>query len=489
MRRNLFFLVLFSGFYLSLSAQSQEYAEGILLPVKALEEDFPMEKVHAPKGHKTNFDLDVLKQVDACYKAKFTPEMMAKAKTYANYYTREQTKVFSVMKGLQQLHEEELEKVLGLKGLPNCLKYLPMAMAANNRRFVNTNGRVGLWQLTYPVAIKYGLVVNEDIDERRDVQKSTLAAAAYLKDLYHLFETHDMVLMAFCCGPAVVNRAVIRSNDKRDYAALYEYLPAFSRDYILAYTVLLYLSEYEGKDKIPAFKILDVPEADKVNVEKRVSMLPVSKVLGLPVSQIKAMNPVYRSNYIPATTDYPLFLPKGYKAKFEKEKDTLYKVQERLDKPKPKPVYTPPKPKPVPTAKVPTSSEKLVYSVKPGDNLSYISQWYDVRVSQLKGWNKLRSDRIDVGQQLTVYVPSSQVGKYKKVNSMSHDAKMTMIGKDPSKPEPQPTSTGDWEMYTVKKGDTLWSISRKYNCTTAEIMKWNNIGESIDVGQVLKIKK
>ena len=142
---------------------------------------------------------------------------------------------------------------------------------------------------------------------------------------------------------------------------------------------------------------------------------------------------------------------------------------------------------------------KLHYTVKSGDNLGYISEWYHVRISDLRYWNNIRNNIVRSGQRLVVYVPRNKAEKYSGINTMSFAEKQKMIGKDVT--NGTQTSSGvtastsldfnDFIYYTVREGDTLWDIAKKYpGISDEDIKRLNNINDvsKIKPGQKLKIK-
>ena len=140
---------------------------------------------------------------------------------------------------------------------------------------------------------------------------------------------------------------------------------------------------------------------------------------------------------------------------------------------------------------------KLYYTVKSGDNLGYISEWYHIRISDLRYWNDIRRNLIRSGQKLTIYKHKSQADKYRDIDKLTFAQKQARIGKPVSSPTPAtaqnttPASDGEYIMYTVKSGDTLWDIAKLYpGVTDTDIMRLNNITDAnkIRPGQKLKIK-
>ena len=141
----------------------------------------------------------------------------------------------------------------------------------------------------------------------------------------------------------------------------------------------------------------------------------------------------------------------------------------------------------------PTNRDKLIYTVKSGDNLGYISSWYNVKASDIRYWNNVRGNMIRVGQKLNIYVPKGKTSKYTDINKLSFEQKQKRIGKTTSRPEEIKSKPLDksYVYYKVRYGDTLWEIAKKYaGVSENDIMKLNNItnGRSLKAGQYIKIK-
>jgi LysM repeat protein len=128
-------------------------------------------------------------------------------------------------------------------------------------------------------------------------------------------------------------------------------------------------------------------------------------------------------------------------------------------------------------------SDNFVHVVKKGESLGSIARKYHVTVAKLKKWNHLKRDTLHVGQRLTIYRsggPVTQVSQSTNTSSVSKSS-----GTKSTKSKATTTKT-----HTVKKGETLSSISRKYGCTVNDLKKWNGLkSNTVRVGQKLKIKK
>ncbi|MBK8498216.1 MAG: transglycosylase SLT domain-containing protein [Flavobacteriales bacterium] len=120
---------------------------------------------------------------------------------YVNLYGEPRREEFRALLGAAQHYFPLIEGALAEQGIPKELKYLPMALSAMNTLAGSPNGEAGLWMLNYPVALRYGLNVTAERDERRDPHLATRAAVRYLKDLRAQYADPGLALMAFACGP------------------------------------------------------------------------------------------------------------------------------------------------------------------------------------------------------------------------------------------------------------------------------------------------
>jgi membrane-bound lytic murein transglycosylase D len=141
----------------------------------------------------------------------------------------------------------------------------------------------------------------------------------------------------------------------------------------------------------------------------------------------------------------------------------------------------------------------VYYTVKSGESLGIISEWFDCRINDLMDWNDIYNYRIRAGQKLQIYVPRKSASFYEQFNNASFDEKQKLKGKASalvSKPATKVTSqtldnTSNFVYYIVKQGDTIWDIAKQYPGISGEdICKWNNLTENsfIIPGQKIKIK-
>ncbi|MFW5819716.1 MAG: transglycosylase SLT domain-containing protein [Bacteroidota bacterium] len=418
-------------------------------------------------------------------------------KNFIDLYIKKRRERVRVMLTLSDYYFPLFEEIFDRYQIPQELKYMAIIESALNPRAVSPVGATGIWQFMYYTGKQYNLSVNSLIDERRDPYKATEAAARFMKDLYKIYKDWNLVIAAYNCGPGNVNRAIRRSGGKRNYWDIYYFLPRETRGYVPAFVAAAYVMNYHEEHNLKPIPVDFTLNNDTLHIKEKLHLKQVAEVLNLSLKHIRDLNPHYKYDMIPGDgKNYILRLPQEATMRFIELEDSIFAWKDSIYFNKENMIVNP-------TARNYSIPElpsdkytKYVYTVKPGDNLGFISMWYDVRISNLRYWNNIRSNMIRSGQKLVVYVPNGKADKYKDINRLSFAEKQKIIGKTvaySSKPELVITSEdlNKYVTYKVRSGDTLWDIAKLYpGVTDSDIAKLNNLnyGAKIKPGQVLKIK-
>jgi hypothetical protein len=272
-----------------------------------------------------------------------------------------------------------IEKVLKNNSLPDDLKYIVIAESSLKPLATSNKGAVGFWQFIENTGIKYGMKINNDIDERRNFFTSTEAATAYLKDLYALFGSWTLAVAAYNMGEEGLKTEMLVQKVNNYYQL---YLNQETQRYIfriLAAKIILSNPEKYG---------YYLTEED---LYKPVPLYIIAQAANTYFKVIKDLNPHIKNYYLPAGK-YDLLLPKGAASGFSERYENLLK--QWLDE-----------------------KVKSVYTVKKGDNLSTIAKHFNVSVKAIMIWNGISNAKdVSSGDQIfifsnTKFKPENNAGK------------------------------------------------------------------------------
>ena len=343
---------------------------------------------------------------------------------YANNLRRS----VSIMLGATNFYMPIFEEALEAYNLPLELKYLPVIESGLNPQATSYVGAAGLWQFMIGTGKRYGLEINSLVDERRDLIKSSYAAANYLSDLYRIFRDWHLVIAAYNCGPDKINKAIHRAGGTKDYWQIYPYLPKETRGYVPAFIAANYIMNYYCDHNICPM-VADIPaKTDTVMVNRDIHFNQIASVLNMEVSQLKELNPQYRRNIINGSNKpSSLRLPSTLVNKFIDNEQAIYdyNADALLNK----------------RAEVEVNEENIA-------NTSY--------------------------SRSNSYTRSSNNNSYR---SSRHKNKHTKKHKERS------------QNVTIKDGDTLSEIAERNHTTVSKLKKLNKIsGNNIRAGKKLRVK-
>jgi len=411
-----------------------------------------------------------------------------RVKRFIEVYAYEKRAKAEIILGLSEMYFPAFEEELDRRNLPHHLKYLPVVESALNANAVSRAGATGLWQLMYSTGRMLGLTINSYVDERRDPYRSTTAALDYLEKMYGIYGDWLLTIAAYNCGPGNVNKAIARAGGEKNFWKIQHLLPAETRGYVPAFLAAMYVfmhyKEYGLRPIMP--KYICHP-ADTVMVFNKVGLSHIAANIGMDAEELQFLNPSLKKNMVPVTaTGYALKLPISKIGIYAAMKDSIFKnmpdpEQELLARSEV-------------TAQLNAGStgsagkSKLYYTVKSGDNLGYISEWYDCTPQQIRNWNGIYGNTIRVGQKLSIYVPKEKHDNYLDVNSMSLKEKQEWKSSGGAAVSVKRDESCNCVYYKVRAGDTLWDISQRYQVTVDEIKRHNKVSESeLKPGMVLKI--
>ena len=306
---------------------------------------------------------------------------------WVEHYTMKDREYMEKALWRSQRYLTRIQRILSEEELPLELSYLPIIESGFHPLAHSRAGAVGLWQFLSSTARKFDLEIDEWVDERRDPEKSTKAAARFLKYLYEKHGSWSLALAAYNWGPQRVARSVNQTGNDNYWELL---LPKETAEFVPRFlaTVLIALDpEVFGFDGAYA----DQDDVDTVTLRGCVGLGVVASACDVELSTLRELNPELREDFTPpSATVYSLKIPASAKQNFIKNfyalsENERYLTQQQVEKMKRK--------------------RWITYRIKWGDTLSGISKRFGVSVAQLRKWNSnARGSYIRAGEKLRIYV-------------------------------------------------------------------------------------
>lgn len=394
-------------------------------------------------------------------------------RNYIIMYSEKMKQRMPYMLGLCKYYMPIFEETFDRHEIPVELKAMAIIESAMNPRAESRVGAKGMWQFMYHTAKSYGLHVDSFVDERMDPVKSCEAAALYMYDAYKMFGDWILAIASYNCGPGNVRKAIKRAGGSREFWDIWPYLPRETRYYVPAFVGALYTLEYYKEHGLKPESMVMPTGVDTLVIKKQLHLRQVSEITGAPIEDLRNLNPQYRHEIIPGhEREYILRIPYQYTGDFIEQEDTIYrhKADVFFD--------------PVAIKKIKDGGDgvRIIHKVKNGEYLGRIASKYNVSVAKIKKWNNLKSDNIRVGQSLVIYRggsgPATSQSSSKSSTSSSNKTNSSAAAKGHT-------------TYTVKSGDSFYSIAKNYSGVSAQnIMDYNGLTSSkLKPGMVIKIPK
>jgi len=277
------------------------------------------------------------------------------------------------------------------RGLPDELAYTAMIESGFNPRAVSRVGAKGLWQFMAPTARLYGLRVDRWIDERLDPEKSTVAAASYLRDLHTRYGSWELAQAAYNAGAVTVDRAV-RKTGSTDFWTLArtKLLKRETKDFVPAIHAAVVIGRDPGQYGFECNGTTTSREFDLVTVPPSTDLKKVAATIGISFQELRELNPTLIRGVTPPGRTWDVRVPSG----------TRDSVVAALTAPRKKTVQ-------VANTGRRASDSTEVHIVRPRDTVASIAKQYGVSVGNVVRWNNLESgDAIRPGDRLRVTAQS-----------------------------------------------------------------------------------
>jgi membrane-bound lytic murein transglycosylase D len=389
------------------------------------------------------------------------------------YFVANRRNFARVVLGRSAIYFDMFEEMLAKYDMPIELKYLAVIESGLRPQVKSRAGALGLWQFMYRTGLYYGLEENSYIDERMDPLLATDAACRYLKKLYEIYNDWNMALAAYNAGPGNVNKAIRRSGGKTSYWEVRPFLPKETQGYVPNFIGAAYILTYHKEHNIiPVPAKLHNSQLDTICLKNAVRMEKISSVTGWDLDEIKALNPIYKTNYIPKTNP-----PQCITGPFV-EIGKFIVMEEQIYGPEPVTVEKTDSTvtladgdsedekasEETPLVKPNVAANKVVYhTVRRGETLNGIAVKYSLTLRELMDANNMSSTRLNAGQRL-------------KIGGNAVAAQSV----------PKPVI----KYYSVRSGDNFSTVARRHGLTQTQLKSLNpriNVNR-LDIGQKLRVK-
>ncbi len=399
---------------------------------------------------------------------------------YVTYFTTRGRKWYGIWLSRSGRYLPMMRQVFRENGLPEDLTYLAMIESGFSNKAWSRTRASGPWQFMKATGGRYGLDDDWWVDERRDPELATRAAAAHLKDLYEEFGDWYLAAAAYNAGSGKINRA-IKKYDTRNFwelCAAGRYLRPETKHYVpklIAAAIIAKHPEQFGFDKI---EYLEPLEYETVAVPDATDLRVVAECAGADYESVQELNPsLKRFCTPPGATAFEVRIPKGTSGTFTESYAEL------------------------PAKKRVTFRR---HHVRSGETLSQIARQHGTGVDAIMRMNGIQSTRkLRVGSDLVIPVPAgngttaaavakvegstaeksgsapaaSSDGAFKPVR-VAKASGSTYESKEKDEDEyvpATPPKNREKVTVTMATGDTLWSLSLRYGVSVGEIKRWNGI--------------
>jgi membrane-bound lytic murein transglycosylase D len=461
---------------------------------------------------------------------------------YLDLFQNKQKKYFKRWLARSTKYLPAIRHELRMAGLPQDLAYLAMIESGYNPSAYSHAHAAGLWQFIRSTGRNYGLRIDSWVDERRDPEKATRAAVAYLGDLYERFGDWQFAVAAYNAGEGKIERG-IRKYGAKDFwdLARHRYLRLETKRYVPKLIAAILIARDPEKYGFTDIAYQQPVRYDEIKVPGRTDLQAVAVSGSTTIKKLRSLNNELRRNQTPpGKGGYTLKIPAGtrklvaanlprlhpvvttgYKTHKVRRGDTLSRISKRyrisrttllkanrlhssrlkigqrlripyqtkkyvlLEKGQSIKDYY---------ASANRNSRLVLHELRRGETLSRVGRRYNVPVELIVQWNDITDVRkVRAGQQLALYLgPDRETVTTASAGNSSGPVVLTLS--DVKKRAPH-ARTGKKapavvKYYRVRHGDSLWSIARKFRVSARDIRRWNGLNNNmIHPGKKLVIRK
>lgn len=425
------------------------------------------------------------------------------------FFAANRRNFIKVILGRSAMYFDMFEEKLNEYGLPIELRFLAVIESGLRPQVKSRAGALGLWQFMYGTGKMYGLAENSYIDERMDPAKATDAACRYLKKLNEIYGDWNLALAAYNAGPGNVNKAIRRSGGKRTYWEVRPFLPRETQGYVPNFIAAAYLCTFAGEHNLsPVDTKVHYYQLDTMCLKRGVHMTTIDRLLNWSVDEIRALNPVYKTSYIPPT--YPPQCITGpldkigllvsmesslYAAEINgfgegnlptnpEQQGSILEIPDEIEESVTEivPLVVDPT---IPKTTEIVSVQYTYHRVKNGETLGKIAAQYNASIQEIMDWNKMVDTKVTVGQMLKIqsnitttidnpaYTEEIQKVESAKTQAIVKSEPVITTPVKPAEVYKEPVVRERKKYYTIRRGDTFSTIADRQGMTMNELKRLN----------------
>jgi len=529
----------------SISRSSQAYIdcdydqiqENEIIPVES-EQDLEEELAGLAKVGDWKTDGSSLNKIPGQIAYDFPVTINKQVEYYLDLFQNKQKNYFKRWLARSGKYLPAIRHELRKAGLPQDLVYLAMIESGFNPSAYSHAHAAGLWQFIRGTGRNYGLRIDSWVDERREPEKATKAAVAYLGALYERFGDWQLAVAAYNAGEGKIERAIKKYNS-RDFwkLAQHRYLRLETKRYVPKLIAAILIARNPEQYGFTDIDYQQPVQYDLIKVPPRTDLRAIAVSGSTTIKEIRKLNNELRKNQTPPTSgSYQLKIPAGsydlvaanmsrlhpvvttgYKTHKVRKGETIGRISKRYRVSmttllKANKLHTS-KLKNGQRLRIPYKTTKYVllkkgqtakeyyastskngrmvlHELRRGETLSKVSKRYNVPVELIVQWNDITDvRRIRAGHQLAIYLDhdtvSHPVASTKSITLADVKKRKSVADKKGKKAHKQDTAIN---FYKVRNGDSLWSIARKFQVSARDIRQWNDLPNNmIHPGKKLKI--
>lgn len=355
-------------------------------------------------------------------------------------------------------YEGLMKKVLSDNGLPEDLFYIALIESGFSSQAISHASAVGYWQFIRGTGKRFGLEINQLVDERRDPVIATQAAADYFKDLYREFGSWYLAMASYNVGEGRVARVVkkYKTRDFWDLVRNKRALPKETVHYVPKFLAAKLIAKNPEQYGFGEIDYLPPIEFDHVVITEPVNLRLMAEKIGLNYEDFKALNPKFKGEVAPIkNAQLELRVPPGTteKALLAAQESTVEKVE------------------------FIANDDTRLYKIQRNETLNTIAKKFRTSVAYLRDLNDIpRRKRLKAGTQIHVPDRTPMIAK-----------RPEYVQKNIVKSQQVRTNTAGDQVYVVQPGDSLYSIANKYKVTVSQLKRVNNIRRGSKIRAGIKI--